>query len=214
MSRFSILVALFLLFPMSAAAIGGIIGVENSGNAAQTVYCTPQGNGDVMSRRIFIQIFNDLYDFIPITSIPASNIRLYIGIHGFGQPHISWLCSGTYITAATGTNTNGIAYFPTGPFNVFNNAEWNPYRFHVEVYYNGVWNRFFPEDSYWGPCKVFWITPDLNGDRSVGFADNGIFATRFGSGEYDKSIDFLPDGVINMGDVGRFAAAYGESCAK
>jgi hypothetical protein len=55
-------------------------------------------------------------------------------------------------------------------------------------------------------------SPDINGDRTVTVSDVGAFAGDFGSGSFVFRSDFVPDGVLNISDVGRFATAVQEVC--
>lgn len=194
-----------------AWAIEGAIFVQNSGGYSTNVFCTPEGNGETMNYPIGVQLFDDgSY----LSGISAENIRLFIGTHGFGMPHDSWLCDQTYIEASSNSNALGIAYFPTGPYYLFNNSYGNPYRFHVEVLYDSQWNRIFPEAPPIGfpNCLIYWKTPDLNGDQIVSLTDLGLFSSMYYNQEYDRAIDYNSDSQETLTDVGLFTSAMEEEC--
>lgn len=73
---------------------------------------------------------------------------------------------------------------------------------------------FLMGDPYSGPDldRFTLVSPDLNGDRWVNVADIPYFASDFSSGLAPRRSDFLWDGVMNLSDVGRFAAAMGSIC--
>ncbi len=54
-------------------------------------------------------------------------------------------------------------------------------------------------------------SPDMNGDLEVNLIDIGIFGADFG-GAYNFRSDLVPDGVINLSDVGEFGVHLFEVC--
>ncbi len=54
-------------------------------------------------------------------------------------------------------------------------------------------------------------SPDINGDLVIDLGDLGLFATDF-FGAYNFRSDFFWDGVLNLADVGRLAASFGDQC--
>lgn len=50
---------------------------------------------------------------------------------------------------------------------------------------------------------------DFNIDGVINLADIGLFAAIFASGTYDPCADLAFDGAINIADIGTFAAAFG-----
>ncbi|HPE46482.1 MAG TPA: hypothetical protein PK380_11495, partial [Deltaproteobacteria bacterium] len=56
------------------------------------------------------------------------------------------------------------------------------------------------------------LTPDLDGDLSVGLSDTVIFAPLYQGGVYDATIDFFYDGIINLSDLVQYASGLNKAC--
>jgi hypothetical protein len=53
---------------------------------------------------------------------------------------------------------------------------------------------------------------DINGDLVVNVGDIGDFAIDFADPDFEFRSDFIPDGVINLADIGELALHNGEVC--
>lgn len=54
-------------------------------------------------------------------------------------------------------------------------------------------------------------SPDINGDLVVNLSDISLFAADL-TGAYNFKSDFVPDGVINLSDIGKLGVARGAEC--
>lgn len=61
------------------------------------------------------------------------------------------------------------------------------------------------------PFDMYFNSADVNGDGTVNLIDLNMIATAFYF-EFHYSVDFYPDGVLNLSDIGRFITAVGASC--
>ncbi|MFH2053488.1 MAG: hypothetical protein ABIK96_13565 [bacterium] len=62
-----------------------------------------------------------------------------------------------------------------------------------------------------GPMPHHYNSPDISGDLQVNLMDVGLFASDY-FGAYSFRADLVPDGVLSLSDVGRFAMALGSMC--
>lgn len=58
---------------------------------------------------------------------------------------------------------------------------------------------------------ILFNSPDINGDGQISLPDLGLFSTDY-FGSYSFRSDFFWDGVLNLSDVGRLAASFGDGC--
>ena len=72
----------------------------------------------------------------------------------------------------------------------------------------------FPGLDIPGYLPITVVSPDLNGDLVVNLMDLGSFSMTYLSGQYDWTIDFVSDGVINLADLGVFAEHFGHLCVE
>ncbi|MBU2502334.1 hypothetical protein KJ682_13460 [bacterium] len=61
------------------------------------------------------------------------------------------------------------------------------------------------------PMPHHYNSPDISGDLQVNLMDVGLFASDY-FGAYSFRADLVPDGVLSLSDVGRFAMALGSMC--
>lgn len=202
--------AITALAPAAALAVEGSM-FHTGWGSTLNIYSTPDGIGQTFPAQVGVQLY---WNGHPAVGVPAADIVLKVGLHGGGQPHVSYLCSDQVTITATGpTNSQGIAYFPTDPIRAFGPAS-SQYNCHVEVIYNGVRYYVFPESPMSGnpTCKIYWKTADLSADGSVNLTDSALLSTYFQNGVYDVRTDFNSDGVENLSDIAIYSGAVGQSC--
>ncbi len=137
---------------------------------------------------------------------------MYIGV-GVGLFHVSRICGGGWIEATGPTNSNGIAEFPLGPFNVYGAN--GPSNWHVKVKIPGYgWKDCLPNDASHNYPKydLYFLSPDYDASSDVDLLDIGTFGNLYNNGQYDIIADFNSDGSENLVDLGIFYGSYGASC--
>lgn len=100
-----------------------------------------------------------------------------------------------------------------------------PAAFHTQPIFGGGHSQIDEDGNpsgecilYWAPSscgaiplKLFFNSPDINGDLVIGLGDFGLFSQDY-YGEYNYRSDFDFDGIIGLSDLVVMSRAMGASC--